>query len=68
MGLHLGIDTSHQFAHGLGFAHHEYFRRILCNLIGTDVEKGKLPASELAFLGQMVEDISYNNANNFFKF
>jgi glucuronate isomerase len=52
----------------LSYPRHEYFRRILCNLIGTDVEKGKLPASELAFLGQMVEDISYNNANNFFKF
>ena len=52
----------------LSYPRHEYFRRILCNLIGTDVEKGKLPASELAFLSQMVEDISYNNANNFFKF
>ncbi len=52
----------------LSYPRHEYFRRILCNLIGTDVEKGKLPASELVFLGQMVEDVSYNNANNFFKF
>ena len=52
----------------LSYPRHEYFRRILCNLIGTDVEKGKLPASELAFLGQMVEDISYNNAKNFFQF
>ena len=52
----------------LSYPRHEYFRRILCNLIGNDVENGKLPASELAFLGQMVEDISYNNAKNFFKF
>lgn len=52
----------------LSYPRHEYFRRILCNLIGTDVEKGKLPASELAFIGQMVEDISYNNAKNFFQF
>ncbi|MFZ4456553.1 MAG: glucuronate isomerase [Bacteroidales bacterium] len=52
----------------LSYPRHEYFRRILCNLIGKDVERGALPASELAFLGQMVEDISYNNAKNFFKF
>jgi glucuronate isomerase len=52
----------------LSYPRHEYFRRILCNLIGNDVEKGKLPASELPFLGQMVEDISFNNAKNFFQF
>ncbi|MDH6535302.1 glucuronate isomerase [Parabacteroides sp. 52] len=52
----------------LSYPRHEYFRRTLCNLIGTDVENGELPASELPFLGQMVEDISYNNAKNYFKF
>lgn len=52
----------------LSYPRHEYFRRILCNLIGNDVEKGLLPASELPFLGQLVENVSYNNANNFFKF
>jgi len=52
----------------LSYPRHEYFRRILCNLIGKDVESGQLPASELDFLGKMVEDISYNNAKNFFKF
>ena len=52
----------------LSYPRHEYFRRILCNLIGNDVEKGKLPASELDFLGQMIEDICYNNANRFFQF
>jgi glucuronate isomerase len=40
----------------------------MCNLIGTDVVNGELPASELDFIGKMVEDISYNNAKNFFKF
>ena len=50
------------------YPRHEYFRRILCNLIGNDVEKGLLPASEMEFIGQMVEDISYNNAKNFFNF
>ncbi len=52
----------------LSYPRHEYFRRILCNLVGRDVEKGELPSTELPFLGQMVEDISYNNAKNFFNF
>ncbi|MDR0687184.1 MAG: glucuronate isomerase [Prevotellaceae bacterium] len=52
----------------LSYPRHEYFRRILCNLIGRDVEKGELPESELPFLGQMVENISYNNAKNYFGF
>ena len=52
----------------LSYPRHEYFRRILCNLIGNDVESGQLPAEELPFLGQMVEDICYNNAKKFFDF
>ena len=52
----------------LSYPRHEYFRRILCNLIGNDVEAGLLPDSELDFLGKMVENVSYNNAKNFFKF
>ncbi len=52
----------------LSYPRHEYFRRILCNLIGTDVEQGLLPSSELPFLGQLVENVSYYNAKNFFKF
>ncbi len=52
----------------LSYPRHEYFRRIMCNLIGNDVEKGLLPASEMDFLGKMVENISYNNAKNFFNF
>lgn len=52
----------------LSYPRHEYFRRILCNLIGSDVEKGLLPASELDFLGELVEGVSYKNAKNFFKF
>jgi glucuronate isomerase len=51
----------------LSFPRHEYFRRILCNLIGTDVEKGLLPADE-AWLGKIVADICYHNANNYFDF
>ena len=52
----------------ISYPRHEYFRRILCDVLGKDVEQGKLPASELAFIGQMVEDISYNNAKNYFNF
>jgi len=52
----------------LSYPRHEYFRRILCNLIGTDVEQGLLPYSEIGFLGKLVENVSYYNAKNFFKF
>ena len=52
----------------LSYPRHEYFRRTLCNLIGKDIESGQLPASELDFIGQMVENISYNNAKKFFDF
>ena len=52
----------------LSYRRHEYFRRILCNILGREVEDGLLPASELPFIGKMVEDISYNNAKGYFKF
>jgi len=52
----------------LSYPRHEYFRRILCNLIGNDVENGELPASELPFIGQLVENVCFNNARDFFKF
>jgi glucuronate isomerase len=51
----------------LSFPRHEYFRRILCNLLGQDVENGELPA-DIAWLGKLVEDISYKNASSFFNF
>ena len=49
----------------LSYSRHEYFRRILCNLLGEEVEKGFWP-KDMALLGKMVEDISYNNARNYF--
>lgn len=52
----------------LSYPRHEYFRRILCNLLGEDVEKGELPASEIDFIGKMVENICYHNAKEYFKF
>jgi glucuronate isomerase len=51
----------------LSYPRHEYFRRILCNLLGNDVENGELPA-DMEWLGQMVENICYNNAKNYFDF
>lgn len=51
----------------LSFPRHEYFRRILCNLIGRDVANGELPA-ELDWLGGIVEDICYRNAKRYFNF
>ncbi|MBP6610567.1 MAG: glucuronate isomerase, partial [Paludibacter sp.] len=52
----------------LSYPRHEYFRRTLCNLIGNDVEQGLLPAQEIEYIGKMVENISYYNAKNYFKF
>ena len=52
----------------LSFPRHEYFRRILCNLLGRDVENGELPAGELPWLGELVERISYGNARAYFGF
>lgn len=49
----------------LSFPRHDYFRRILCNVVGQDLEMGLLPESELDFLGQMVEDICYNNIKDY---
>jgi len=51
----------------LSFSRHEYFRRILCNVIGKDVENGEIP-KDIVFLGKMVQDICYHNAINYFKF
>jgi glucuronate isomerase len=49
----------------LSYPRHEYFRRILCNMLGNDVEAGLLP-NDLELLGTMVEDICFNNAKNYF--
>jgi glucuronate isomerase len=49
----------------LSYPRHEYFRRILCNLIGNDVENGEIPA-DMELLGTMVENICFNNARDYF--
>lgn len=51
----------------LSYTRHEYFRRIVCNLIGEWVENGEVP-NDIETLGQIVQDISYNNARNYFQF
>lgn len=51
----------------LSFPRHEYFRRILCNLLGNEIENGELP-NDIEWIGQMVQNISYNNAKEYFKF
>lgn len=51
----------------LSYPRHEYFRRILCNLIGTDVENGELP-DDMELIGNMVKQICYYNAKEYFKF
>ncbi|MCR4763726.1 MAG: glucuronate isomerase [Lachnospiraceae bacterium] len=50
------------------YTRHEYFRRILCNYLGTLVENGEYPESDMETLGEIVKDISYNNAVRYFGF
>lgn len=50
----------------LSYTRHEYFRRILCEMIGGWVERGEAP-NDLNLLGNMVKDICYNNAKRYFK-
>ncbi|WP_163101961.1 glucuronate isomerase [Peribacillus alkalitolerans] len=51
----------------LSYTRHEYFRRILCNLVGEWVENGEVP-KDLDLLGEIVQGISYNNAKDYFNF
>ena len=51
----------------LSFPRHEYFRRILCNMLGKDIENGLLP-NDLNFFGSMVENICYHNLKEFIKY
>ena len=51
----------------LSFPRHEYFRRILCNMIGMQVDRGEIP-HDLDWLGQVVQKICYTNAREFFRF
>ncbi len=48
----------------MSFPRHEYFRRVLCNLIGQEVERGELPNDE-ALIGAMIRNVCYNNASQY---
>lgn len=49
----------------LSYPRHEYFRRIVCNMFGNEIEQGELP-NDTAWIGKIIQDISYNNANKYF--
>ncbi len=52
----------------LSYPRHEYFRRLLCDILGGDVERGLIPREAMERVEGMVEDISYYNAKSYFKF
>jgi len=49
----------------LSFPRHEYFRRIVCNLFGDEIEAGELP-NDIQWTGKIIQDICYHNASNYF--
>lgn len=51
----------------LSYPRHEYFRRLLCNMFGDDVEKGLLP-DDIPWIGKIIQDICYHNAKSYFNF
>ncbi len=51
----------------LSFPRHEYFRRLLCNMFGEEIENGELP-NDIAWTGKIIEDICFNNAKQYFNF
>jgi glucuronate isomerase len=63
LSLFVGMITdSRSF---LSYPRHEYFRRVLCNLLGNDVENGEMP-NDTALIGNMVKDICFENAVRYF--
>jgi glucuronate isomerase len=51
----------------LSYTRHEYFRRILCNILGSDMERGRLP-QDFSLVGELVSNVSYHNARGYFGF
>jgi glucuronate isomerase len=49
----------------LSYPRHEYFRRIVCNMFGNEIEEGELP-NDIAWTGKVIQDICFNNANQYF--
>ena len=65
LGTFVGMLTDSRSL--ISYPRHEYFRRILCNLIGTWVENGEYP-NDIEMLGKIVRGISYDNAKAYFAF
>ena len=51
----------------LSYPRHEYFRRLLCNILGSEIERGLIP-NDIKLIGGMIQDICYNNAKEYFGF
>jgi len=51
----------------MSYPRHEYFRRILCNMFGSEIENGEIP-NNIEWVGKVIQDICFNNANNYFGF
>jgi len=49
----------------MSYPRHEYFRRVLCNMLGEEMENGELPSDE-GLVGGLVEDVSFRNASRHF--
>ena len=49
----------------MSYPRHEYFRRLLCNIFGEEIENGELPDNK-EWIGKIIQDICYNNAKNYF--
>ena len=49
----------------LSFPRHEYFRRIVCNMLGEEIENGELP-NDMKWMGKIVQDICYYNSKHYF--
>ena len=49
----------------MSYPRHEYFRRILCNILGEEIENGELP-NDISLTGKMIQDICFNNAKQYF--
>lgn len=51
----------------LSYPRHEYFRRLLCNILGSEMERGRIP-DDSKLIGGLVKDVCYNNAKRYFGF
>jgi glucuronate isomerase len=64
LGLFVGMTTDSRSL--LSFPRHEYFRRLLCRILGREMEAGLLP-SDTGLIGSLVVDVCYHNARRYFR-